>query len=151
MAPNTYEYGVKYREDNKEKLKENDSLRYYYNQDKKLQAAKDKYAANPEAKNEYDKAYNQTPQGKKKNRKSAWKKRGVIFETKEEFEAIYKIYLETEFCNFCKKIHALSSRLYVLLLYLPVRYGRPTLSLREFIEFSNFGKNLFYNFYKYKP
>ena len=106
MAPNTYEYGVKYREDNKEKLKENDSLRYYYNQDKKLQAAKDKYAANPEAKNEYDKAYNQTPQGKKKNRKSAWKKRGVIFETKEEFEAIYKIYLETEFCNFCNcKLH----------------------------------------------
>ena len=106
MAPNTYEYGVKYREDNKEKLKENDSLRYYYNQDKKLQAAKDKYAANPEAKNEYDKAYNQTPQGKKKNRKSAWKKRGLIFETKEEFEAIYKIYLETEFCNFCNcKLH----------------------------------------------
>tara|TARA_Y100000816_G_scaffold248137_1_gene197150 strand:- start:3248 stop:3601 length:354 start_codon:yes stop_codon:yes gene_type:complete len=57
------DYGVKYREDNKKKLKENDSLRYYYNQDKKLQAAKDRYAANPEEKNEYDKEYNQTFKG----------------------------------------------------------------------------------------
>jgi len=43
---------------------------------------------------------------KKTSRKSKWKKRGVIFETKEEFEAVYKIYLETEFCNFCNcKLH----------------------------------------------
>jgi hypothetical protein len=106
MARNTPEYNRKYREKNKEKVKEDDSLRYYANPEPKKQATKDRYAANPEAKNEYDKAYNQTPQGKKKNRKSKWKKRGVIFETKEEFEAVYKIYLETEFCNFCNcKLH----------------------------------------------
>ena len=39
-------------------------------------------------------------------RRSKWEQRGVIFETKEEFEAVYKIYLETEFCNFCNcKLH----------------------------------------------
>tara|TARA_Y100000748_G_C15474762_1_gene480307 strand:+ start:1319 stop:1738 length:420 start_codon:yes stop_codon:yes gene_type:complete len=106
MAPNTYEYGVNYREKNKEELSIKDSLRYYANPEPKLQAAKDRYAANPKAKNEYDKAYNQTPQGKKKNRKSSWKKRGVKFDNKEEFEAVYKLYLETEFCDFCNcKLH----------------------------------------------
>ena len=106
MSRNTPEYNRKYREKNKEKLKEDDSLRYYANPEPKLQAAKDKYAANPEAKLSYDKEYRQTEAGKKTSRKSKWKKRGVIFETKEEFEAVYKIYLETEFCNFCNcKLH----------------------------------------------
>ena len=106
MPSNTPEYMKEYREDNKEDLSIKDSLRYYANPEPKLQAAKDRYAANPEVKNDYDKIYNKTPQGKKKNRKSSWKKRGVKFDNKEEFEEVYKIYIETEFCNLCNcKLH----------------------------------------------
>ena len=106
MPSNTPEYMKEYREDNKEYLSIKDSLRYYANPEPKLQAAKDRYAANPEVKNDYDKIYNKTPQGKKKNRKSSWKKRGVKFDNKEEFEEVYKIYIETEFCNLCNcKLH----------------------------------------------
>jgi hypothetical protein len=106
MAPNTYEYGVKYREDNKEELKEYDAEKYLKNREIILQREKDRYAANPEAKKAYDKEFRKTDAGKKISRKAAWKKRGVIFETKEEFESVYKIYLETEFCNFCNcKLH----------------------------------------------
>lgn len=100
------DYGVKYREENKEDLSIKDSLRYYANPEPKLQAAKDRYAANPEAKKAYDKEFRKTDAGKKISRKAAWKKRGVKFDNKEEFEAIYKIYLETEFCDFCNcKLH----------------------------------------------
>ena len=101
-----HEYSKIYREDNKEELKEYDAEKYIKNREIILQQVKDKYAANPEAKLSYDKKYRQTEAGKKTERKKVWKKRGVIFETKEEFEAVYKIYLETEFCNFCNcKLH----------------------------------------------
>ncbi len=42
------DYGVKYKEENKEDLTIKDSLRYYANPEPKLQAAKDRYAANLE-------------------------------------------------------------------------------------------------------
>tara|TARA_B100001175_G_scaffold305151_2_gene301950 strand:- start:1500 stop:1931 length:432 start_codon:yes stop_codon:yes gene_type:complete len=101
-----HEYSKIYREENKEDLSIKDSLRYYANPEPKLQAAKDRYAANPEAKLSYDKEYRQTEAGKKTERKKKWKKRGVKFDNKEEFDAVYKIYLETEFCNFCNcKLH----------------------------------------------
>ena len=89
-----------------ERYKEHDRKKYIKFKEERLQDAKDRYAANPEAKKEYDKEFRKTDAGKKISRKAAWKKRGVIFETKEEFDAIYKIYLETEFCNFCNcKLH----------------------------------------------
>jgi len=115
------DYGVKYREENKEEIKEKnknyrednkedlsikDSLRYYANPEPKLQAAKDRYAANPEEKKAYDKEYRQSDAGKKTERKKVWKRRGVKFDNKEEFEEVYKIYIETEFCNLCNcKLH----------------------------------------------
>ena len=36
------------------------------------------------------------------DRRSKWENRfGVKFDSEEEFEAVYKLYKETEFCNFC--------------------------------------------------
>lgn len=41
------------------------------------------------------------------DRRSKWENRfGVIFDSEEEFEEVYKIYIETEFCNLCNcKLH----------------------------------------------
>ena len=95
------EYSKIYREDNKEELKEYDAEKYLKNREIILQREKDRYAANPEAKLSYDKEYRQTEAGKKTSRKSKWKKRGVIFETKEEFEAVYERYISTWYCDLC--------------------------------------------------
>ena len=84
-----------------ERYKEHDRKKYIKFKEERLQAAKDKYAANPEAKLSYDKEYRQTEAGKKTERKKKWKKRGVIFETKEEFEAVYERYISTWYCDLC--------------------------------------------------
>ena len=41
------------------------------------------------------------------DRRSKWENRfGVIFDSEEEFEEVYKLYIETEFCDFCNcKLH----------------------------------------------
>ena len=76
-----------------ERYKEHDRKKYIKFKEERLQDAKDRYAANPEAKKEYDKEFRKTDAGKKISRKAAWKKRGVIFETKEELEKTNLTYI----------------------------------------------------------
>ena len=46
------------------------------------------------------KEYIQTPNWKKSNTKTNWKRSGMIF-TEEEFQRIYNLYLSQELCNTC--------------------------------------------------
>tara|TARA_Y100001970_G_C13842976_1_gene655407 strand:+ start:104 stop:523 length:420 start_codon:yes stop_codon:yes gene_type:complete len=101
MARNTPEYNRAYREKNKEEIRLKDAIRYQKNREKKIQAAKDRIEANPEERKEYEREYNKSDAGKKKSRKASWKRRGVKFENKKEFEEVYEKYLNTEFCDLC--------------------------------------------------
>ena len=47
---------------------------------------------------EYRKRYQQTPQGKKSNRISNWKKRGMEH---YDFDHVYDIYINTTNCDAC--------------------------------------------------
>ena len=75
----------KYRQENKEKIQEQKKT-YYQNNKEKIQ--KQKYE------------YNQTPNGKKVNTLSTWKKNGLQ-ETKEELDIIYDMWLHQELCYSC--------------------------------------------------
>ena len=101
MAPNTPEYNRNYREENKEEIRLKDAIRYQKNREKKIQASKDRINANPEARQEYEREYNKTDAGKIRRRKASWKSRGLIFDSKEEFEEIYERYINTWFCDLC--------------------------------------------------
>ena len=74
-----------YYEKNKERIKEYD---------------KDYYEKNKERIKEYDKEYRKTPQGKKTQIISCWKKMGLK-ETKEKIEELYEIYTTIKFCEAC--------------------------------------------------
>ena len=45
------------------------------------------------------KEYRKTPQGKKSNRISQWKFKGIIF---HDYDILYDIYMNTTHCNKCK-------------------------------------------------
>ena len=53
-----------------------------------------------EEKRVYDKAYRQTPKGKKTAKKSGWKEQGIIIKNFDEF---YEKFLSTDICQICKK------------------------------------------------
>ncbi len=82
---NNKEYHKIYRENNKQKIKE-----YYkkYNEENR-QKILDK-----------TKKYYKTPNGKKLNRKSTWKRRGIVF---DNFEYWYDAYVRETDCWFCEK------------------------------------------------
>ena len=52
----------------------------------------------PQTKAEYDRVYNQTSVGKKRNRISKWKSRGII---SDDWDALYERYLNTTQCDSC--------------------------------------------------
>ena len=52
-----------------------------------------------EAKKEYDKWYNSTETGKKSKTIGQWKFNGLIWETEEEIEGIYTLYLGSTHCE----------------------------------------------------
>ena len=48
----------------------------------------------------YNKAYRQTPQGKKRAKKGKWKEHGIII---NDFDKVYELYLSTTHCQICNK------------------------------------------------
>ena len=86
----------KYREENKEKIADINKKYREENQEKVKETNK-KYR---EENREYFKEYNQTPNGKKSNIVSSWKRNG-LHETQEELDRIYELYLNQELCNAC--------------------------------------------------
>ena len=52
----------------------------------------------PKERAEYDRAYQQTPKGKKKKRISGWKSQGVI---SDDYDALYERYMSTTHCEKC--------------------------------------------------
>ena len=93
-----------------ERAKESDRKKYLKDTEKIIERQK-KYDDNhKEEKAKADKSRRQgenREQVLKIDRRSKWVNRfGVKFDNEEEFEAIYKLYKETEFCDFCNcKLH----------------------------------------------
>ena len=87
---------------NKERILEKQRLYYLENKDNILEYQKDYNAKNKEKVSTRQKAYqidyNQTPEGKKSNRISNWKSRGVIH---DDFNELYEKYITTELCELC--------------------------------------------------
>lgn len=93
-----------------ERAKEYDRKKYLKNREKIIERQIINNNNRIEEKSEYDRARRQGEDREhilKLDRKNHWINRfGVKFDSEEEFEAVYKIYLETEFCNFCNcKLH----------------------------------------------
>lgn len=80
------EYMKQYRLDNKEKIKEQSRQ---YNLDNKEKLAKQKAE------------YYQSPNGKKLNKISNWKTRGLLWDTEDEIDEIYNRWLISERCELC--------------------------------------------------
>ena len=97
MPSNTPEYMKEYREDNKEYLKEYDAEKYIKNREIILQREKDRYAANPEAKKEYDKEYRQSDAGKKQNGKKYGREEGSNLILKKNLKKYIKFILKPNF------------------------------------------------------
>ena len=95
IAEYNKEYKKKYRE-NKEKIKEQRAEQLKINKERNRKY----YEKNKEKRAEYAKKYYQTANGKKSNKKSQWKRNGLIA-TEEEVERIYDLYLNQELCNTC--------------------------------------------------
>jgi len=53
----------------------------------------------PSDRKEYRRQWLKTDSGNKYNRTRIWKQRGVIF---SDYDLLYDIYINTEFCDFCK-------------------------------------------------
>ena len=88
------EYRKKYYEENKEKLAEQNKKYYYENKEKLAEWQKEYREDNKEKRKEY----NQTETGKKKNRISNWKRKGVI---SDDFDALYKYFINCKNCEEC--------------------------------------------------
>ena len=85
----------KYRENNKEHIKEVN--KEYY--EKHKEHYKEYRENNKEHRQKYVKEYNQTEAGIKLNRIAHWKIRGISLDY--DFDEIYDIYVSTDFCHFC--------------------------------------------------
>jgi hypothetical protein len=57
------------------------------------------YQKNKERRTEQDKAYKQTPAGRKSNTLNNWKQRGLIH---DDYNSLYQQYLQATHCNACK-------------------------------------------------
>lgn len=82
---------------------------YPKNRDKKIERQKEYNSNHKEEKAKADRSRRQGENREnvlKIDRRSKWEQRNVIFNSEEEFEEVYKLYKETEFCNFCNcKLH----------------------------------------------
>ena len=87
MPPDRKEYQKEYYQKNKEKLKQRVTEWNEKNREHRREYI-----------SEYKKKYNQTPTGKKNNRISHWKLRGIIF---FDFDLLYDIYISTTHCDEC--------------------------------------------------
>jgi len=73
---------------------------YYENNKEKIKASNKKYGDNnKEKKKEYQIKYSKTPNGKKTNRISKWKRYGIIT---DNYDALYDHYLKTAYCDACR-------------------------------------------------
>ena len=87
-----------------EKARGYDKKSYSKNRDKKLERQKNRDSERKEEKATYDKLRRNGENRdnvKKIDRKTCWKKRGVKFDSEEEFEEIYTIYISTWNCDLC--------------------------------------------------
>jgi hypothetical protein len=82
-------------EERKERIKQSQRKWYENNKEK----AKEKRRKWNEKNKNYNKEYLKTPKGKKINRISNWKERGLIC---DNFDELYNKYLETTECAVCK-------------------------------------------------
>ena len=90
---------------NKEKMKAKSKANYHENREKIKEQRKEYYQANIEYVKEYYQAnidkikeYQKTPNRKKSNTISDWKRRGLI---SEDYDALYDRYLESTNCEEC--------------------------------------------------
>lgn len=86
-----------YRETNKEKQKEYMKKYYENNKQKHKEYVKEYEKINP-ARKEYIKEYKKTEAGKKSQRISNWKNKGVI---NDDYDKLYEIYINTKNCEEC--------------------------------------------------
>ena len=85
----------RYREKNKEKKNQHNKEYREKNKDK----TKEYYEKNKKKILQQMKEYHQTPQGKKSQIISGWKRQGIIC---DNWDALYDHYLKTSFCDLCK-------------------------------------------------
>ena len=84
----------KYREKNKNTLKEKKKKYYDKNKEQIIQSSKEYYEKNKEKRKEY----RQTEQGKKSRRIVNWKRQEIIF---HDWDLLNEIYLQTTHCDEC--------------------------------------------------
>tara|TARA_B100001564_G_scaffold233387_1_gene197292 strand:+ start:694 stop:1116 length:423 start_codon:yes stop_codon:yes gene_type:complete len=87
-----------------EKEREYDRKKYLKNREKILERQKNRDGERKEEKATYDKLRRNGENRdnvKKIERKTKWKQRGVKFDSEEEFEEIYTIYISTWNCDLC--------------------------------------------------
>ena len=94
MPRDQKKYLKEWYKQNKEKVKEQ-KKEYYQKNKEKLNKQHTEYN---EKNKEYLKEYRQTPAGKKRDKISLWKRRGVIF---FDFDLLYDIYISTTNCEEC--------------------------------------------------
>lgn len=98
------EYQRKYRQANKEyhreyQLKNKEKIKEY--QRKYRLSNKDKQQ---EYQQEYQRQYRQAELGKKRNRISMWKFKGIIDNYNDNYETIYRLYSIQKMCSICHKL-----------------------------------------------
>ena len=91
------EYMRLYYQANKDKIIEYNTLRYIANKDKVKEYDRLKYIANKDKRKEKQKAYRQTPQGKKNHSMNDWRSRGV----NNVDDKLYNKYINTHCCDVC--------------------------------------------------
>ena len=93
-------YQKKWKELNKEKLKQQQQQRYLLNKEKLLQQNKEWRELNKD----YNKQYNQTPTGKKSIKIASWKRQGMILREGQTWDSIYRTYVDCINCEQCDKV-----------------------------------------------
>ncbi len=95
------EYKKQYRENNKQKITEQNKEYYQTNKEKIKECKKEYYTNNKQKLDEQNKEYYQTPNGKKSNTIGRWKRCGLIH---DNYNEIYDLYLNTNKCNVCNYV-----------------------------------------------
>ena len=91
-------YDKEYREKNKEKRKQQQKDWRDKNKEKLKQQNKEYRELNKEHLEEY----RQTEAGKKSTRIGKWKHRGVTLQFHQDWDSVYKSYIECEYCDECE-------------------------------------------------
>lgn len=87
MSTDKTNYMKKYYEKNKEKLSASSKEYYLKNREKIIEKQK-----------KYNETYKKTEEGKKTNRITNWKVRGII---SDDWDTLYDMYINTKTCDFC--------------------------------------------------